>query len=113
MAHVVLRAQPGAALKLLVEPAERRALVAGDERARVEAAVAVGAVLVEHEPHEALYAGQEDPAVLEHVLVVEADLAEGVLPLSARGAAAASFGALLPTPVRAVAKRGRIHSSLP
>ena len=79
MAHVVLRAQLGAALKLLVEPAERRALVARHERAGVQAAVAVGAMLVEHQPHEPLDAGEEHPALLEQVLVVERDLAARVL----------------------------------
>ena len=40
--------------ELLVEAAERRALVAGDERAGVQAAARVGAVLVEREPDERL-----------------------------------------------------------
>jgi hypothetical protein len=60
--------------ELLVEPAERRALVAGDHRARHEAAAKVGAVLVERQPDEALKPGEEDAALLEDVLVVERDV---------------------------------------
>ncbi len=72
---VVVRADPAVALKLLVQAAERRALVAGDHRAGVQAAAAVGAVLVERQAHERLDAGEEDPPLLEQVLVVERDLA--------------------------------------
>jgi hypothetical protein len=42
----------------------------------VEAAAAVGAVLVERKADEALEARQEDATVLEDVLVVERDVAE-------------------------------------
>jgi hypothetical protein len=45
----------------------------------VEAARAVGAVLVEREAHEALQAGEQDATLRERVLVVERDLAAGNL----------------------------------
>ena len=57
--------------ELLVEAAERRALVARDHRPGHEAAAKVGAVLVEREADEALEAGEEDAALLEDVLVLE------------------------------------------
>ena len=76
MEDVVLLAQVAVAGELLVEPAERRALVAGDHRAGVQAAAAVGAVLIECEPDEALHAGQQRAPVLEQVLVVEGHLYE-------------------------------------
>ena len=72
--------QLAVARELLVEAAERGALVAGDHRPGGQAAAAVGAVLVEHQAHERLDAGEEDPALLEDVLVVEADLALGAAP---------------------------------
>ncbi len=76
MAHVVLLHELPVPGELLVEPAERRALVAGDHRAGVKPAAAVGAVLVERQAHEALHAREEDPALLEDVLVVERDVEE-------------------------------------
>ena len=90
----VLVEQLAVARKLDVEPAERRALVARDQRAGREPAAPVGAVLVEHEAHERLHARDQDAALLEHVLVVETDLA-------ADGRAAAVGRALAPhTPRR-------------
>ena len=104
MAHVVLGADLGAALELLVEAAERRALVAGDERAGLQAARAVGAVLVEQHAHEGLDAGEEDPALLEQVLVVEGDLAARALAAAAHCGAAAALRALAAAAVRSFAK---------
>ena len=72
---VVLLAQLPLALELPVEPAERGALVAGYERARVQPAARVGAVLVERDSDERLDPRQEDPAVLELVAILERDLA--------------------------------------
>ncbi len=71
MAHVVLIEELRVAPELLIEAAQRRALVAGDHRAGGEPAPAIGAVLIEHEPHEALDAGEEYSAILEEILVVE------------------------------------------
>jgi hypothetical protein len=62
------------ALQFLVQAAERRAGVAGDERRRVEPAAPVGPVLVEGDAHDRLRAGREDLALVEHVLVVERDV---------------------------------------
>ncbi len=76
----VLLEQRAVARQLLVEPAQRGALVAGDHRPGGQAAAAVGAVLLEHQAYERLHAGEEDPALLEDVLVVEADLALGPAP---------------------------------
>ena len=80
---VVALDQLAVAGELLVEAAERRALVAGDHRAGHEPAAEVGAVLVERKPDEALEAGQEDAALLEDVLVVERDLAQRAAALLA------------------------------
>ena len=84
-------AELAVALELLVEAAERRALVARDHRAGVKPAGAVGAMLVEREAHDRLDAGEEHPAVAEEVLVLEADLVPDG-PAAARGTA--------PPPVR-------------
>ena len=75
MAHVVLVEELRVAPKLLVEAAQGRALVAGDHRAGGEPAPAIGAVLIEHQPYEALDPGEEYSAVLQEILVVERDLA--------------------------------------
>jgi hypothetical protein len=45
----------------------------------VEAAAAVGAMLIEGKPDEALKARQQDAALLEEVLVVERDVAKAAL----------------------------------
>ena len=89
--------------ELLVEAAERRALVAGDHRAGHEAAAAVGAVLVEREPDEALEAGEEDASLLEDVLVVERDVAER--PRAAASVVAGAPEATAENPARDVAPR--------
>src|SRR5687768_11523595 len=64
------------AAEFLVEAAERRALVAGDHRPGHQAATEVGTVLVERKPDQALDPGEEDAALLEHVLVVQGDVVE-------------------------------------
>jgi hypothetical protein len=56
---------------LLVQAAQRRALVAGDEGRRAQAAAAVGAHLVEEDADQRLGARQEDRALLEQVLVAQ------------------------------------------
>jgi hypothetical protein len=83
---VVVRADLPDALELLVEPAERRALIARDHRSGVKPAPAVGAMLVQREPDQRLHAGQQDRSLLEQVLVVERDLA----PLPAKRLSSAS-----------------------
>ncbi len=103
MAHVVLVEQLAVALQLLVEPAERRALVARDHRAGVEAAGAVGAVLVENEAHEPLHAGEQHAAVGQQVLVVEGDLTAGAFGLPVPGTHEATCG----SGARAAAALGR------
>ena len=87
----MLGAQLGAALKLLVEPAQRRALIARHERAGVQAAGTIGAVLVEHQPHQPLHAREQHPALVEQVLVVEGDLAALGLPAPACGRASSTL----------------------
>ncbi len=108
----MLGADLGAALELLVEAAERRALVAGHERARQQSARPVGPVLVEQHADEALDAGEEDAAVLEQVLVVEGDLAARALAAPADRGAAAALGALAATAVRSFAKCVGVQASL-
>ena len=61
------------ALDRLVEPAEGRSPVPGDQGRRVEAAAAIRAVLVEREAHEGLDAGHEDAAGLESILHLEGE----------------------------------------
>ena len=75
VAHVVFVEEVRVARQLLVEAAQRRALITGDHRAGGQAAGPIGPVLVEHEAYEALDPGQQDPAFPEQVLVVEGDLA--------------------------------------
>jgi 2-phospho-L-lactate guanylyltransferase (CobY/MobA/RfbA family) len=103
VADVVLVEQLAIALELLVEPAQGRALVARDHRAGVEAAGAVGAVLLEREPHEALHAREENAALGEQVLVVEGDLAAGAQGPPVPGALEAAGG----SGMRAAAALGR------
>ena len=93
VAHVVLLDELAVAGELLVEAAERRALVAGDHRAGVQAAAGIRAVLVERKADEPLKARQEDAAVLEDVLVVERDVAERRAP---RAAVIAGTGEAVP-----------------
>ncbi len=59
----------GAALDLVAERPDRRALVAGHERGGVEAVAAVDADLVERQSGDRLEAGEEDPAVLASVSI--------------------------------------------
>ena len=86
VAHVVLGAELALALELLVETAERRALVAGHEGARVQSEAAVGPVLVERQPDQGLDAGEQDAALLQDVPVGERDLAARGPPALAREA---------------------------
>ncbi len=68
---LVLAHEAPVALDGLVQPAERRSPVPGDEGRRVEATPAIRAVLVEREADESLDAGHEDAARLEPVLHLE------------------------------------------
>ena len=61
----------------LVERAERRAAIAGDEARGVEAGERVALALQDQQPDERLRAGQVDAAGLERVLVVERNVAQG------------------------------------
>src|SRR5262249_53246225 len=58
----------------LIEAAERRAAIAGDEAGRVEPSAQVALALQHHEADQRLRAGEEDPAALEGVLVFERSL---------------------------------------
>ena len=71
---VVLGEELGIALEGLVEAAERRPAIARDERRRVEAARAVGAMLVERKPDQRLDAGEIDAAAFQGVLGIEREL---------------------------------------
>ena len=62
------------ALERLVEAAERRAAIAGDEGGGAKAATTVRAVLIEGKPHQRLDAGEEDEAVFLRVLGVQREL---------------------------------------
>jgi hypothetical protein len=61
----------GGAPELLVEPAERRAAIAGDEARGVEPGAAVALALHQQHADERLRAGDEDALLFEVVLVVE------------------------------------------
>ena len=93
---LVLAEEAAVALDRLVEPAERRSSVPGDQGRRVEAAAAIRAVLVEREADERLDAGHEHAAGLESVLHLEG---EGVGGLQGRFHAALPVARLLePSP---------------
>ncbi len=62
--------------ELLVEPAERRAAVARDVARGIMAGGEIAPALQHRQPHQRLDPGQEDPALLLGVLVVEADLSK-------------------------------------
>ncbi len=59
------------AAELLVEPAQRRAAIAGDIAGRVEASAPVPRLLHQGKAHQRLGAGNEDPVLSEIVFVVE------------------------------------------
>jgi hypothetical protein len=59
--------------KLLVEPTERRAAVAGDEAGGVEAGGTVAPGLDERQSHQRLKAAHENASVLETIFVVKVD----------------------------------------
>src|SRR5262249_21272587 len=62
--------------ELLVEPAERRAAVAGHVARGVEPGAAVELLLHQGEPHQRLVAGREDAALGQIIFVVERDMRE-------------------------------------
>ena len=66
----------GGPLKLLVEPAERRAAIAGDEAGGVQARTPVAFVLDQQHAGDGLRAGQEDLLLGKVVFVVERDGSE-------------------------------------
>src|SRR5204862_2990342 len=67
----------------LVEAAQRRATVTGDEARRIQAGGAVALALQHHQTDERLRAGHEDAAAVERVFVLERGLRE-VWQLSGR-----------------------------
>ena len=71
---VVLAEQIRVALEGEIEPAERRAAIAGDERGGVEPAALVGAVLVQGQTHQRLNAREEDETFLLTVLGVQSEI---------------------------------------
>ena len=74
---VVRRELTARAQELLVEAAERRAAIAGDEARGVEPGAAVALLLHQAEPDQRLVAGHEDPVLGQVVFVVEADRVDG------------------------------------
>ena len=68
--HFLARAE------VLVEAAERRAAIAGDEARRVEAGEPVPLPLHQQQAHDRLRAGDEDAILRKIVLVVERDVPE-------------------------------------
>ena len=64
------------ALELVVEPAQRRAAIAGDVARGVQPGAAVALVLHHRQPHQRLIAGDEHAAFGQIVLVVERDVIE-------------------------------------
>src|SRR5262249_58384369 len=71
---VVLTEQIRVALEREIEPAERRAAVAGDQGRGVEPAALIGAVLVERQPHQRLNAREEDLTFLLAVFGVQSEI---------------------------------------
>jgi len=70
----VLTEQIGVALEREIEPAERRAAIAGDQGGGVEPAALIGAVLVERQPHQRLNAREEDLTFLLAVFGVQSEI---------------------------------------
>ncbi len=70
----LLQERPGAQ-KLGVEPAERRAAVAGDKSRGAKAVAAVQFLLHQAEPHQGLEASDENAAVTKVEFIVEFDVA--------------------------------------
>ncbi len=62
------------ALELLVEAAERRAAIAGDQARGIQPRTAVALALHKAQAHERLKAGDEHPALRQIVFVVERDV---------------------------------------
>ncbi len=62
--------------ELLIEPAQRRAPIAGDVAGGVEAGAPVTLLLHQAQAHQRLIAGDEDPGLCQIEFVVEADLFE-------------------------------------
>ena len=72
-ADVVALEKPPGAPQALVETAQRRTAIAGDETGGVETGRGVALALHHRQAHQRLGAGQIDPSPLERVLVVEGD----------------------------------------
>ncbi len=73
---VVLVQEWRGAQELAVEPAQRRAAVAGDIARGIKAVAPVELLLHQAEPHQRLESGNEDVAVAEVVFVFELDVAQ-------------------------------------
>ncbi len=73
---VVAPAERLGALELIVEPAERRAAVAGDVARRVEPGTAIALFLHQAHAHQRLIAGGEDAGLRQIVFVAEVDTLE-------------------------------------
>ena len=71
---VVLAEELPLPLEGLVEPAQRRAAIAGDERGRAQPLPAVGEMLVDRQAHQGLDARQVDVPLFLHVLGIEGEL---------------------------------------
>ena len=65
----------------LIEPAERRAAIAGDEAGRIQPGRDVALPLHHRQPHQRLGAGQKHPPAFERVLVVKFDSRQRHLPV--------------------------------
>src|SRR5262249_26908301 len=81
---VVLVEQRGIAFEREIEPAERRAAVAGDERGGVEPAALVGPMLIEGQAHQRLDARKEDLSLFQTILGVQGEFVRGRHAVSSR-----------------------------
>ena len=72
-ANVVLFDKAAGIPQRLVEPAQRRAAIAGDEAAGIESGGRVALALHDRQTHQRLGPGQVDPPLVELVFVVECD----------------------------------------
>ena len=61
--------------KLRIEPGQRRAAIAGNEAAGLEAMVAIASRPVEQHTHDGLNAGQVNPPVMRGVFVLKRNFA--------------------------------------
>src|SRR5581483_9232457 len=75
-ADIALFEERGSALKLTVQPTQRRAAIAGDKACGIEAVTAIQRLLRQAKAHQRLEPRHKYPPLAEVVFVVEFDVAQ-------------------------------------